>query len=241
MTEYSYPAMSGLRGTGNGGEIATLDGDQAPVLADGRGAALRGSQLATARGWLFSGGSVLFFGQLGIGKSAVLDEFVAATDRRVLCCAPTPTHADLGYFALAELLATVTEEEFDRLPAPQRRELTTALQGWSQEPPEATEPAAAERAGAVPLAVWNLLRLLADAQPLLLVVDDIQWLDAASVEVLRFVAATVGHLPIQMVAAERVWRGRHPHGYDICPPPLLMLGLDPVVRAEAAGRLRRVA
>lgn len=184
--------------------------------------ACRQWRLDAARNWLASGGSLLFFGSVRTGRSPEVD-VVAASSRahRVLRCTPTWSYQRQPYFALADLLSTVTDAELDLLPAGPRQVLSRAL--LRTDPP----PARARPVTVRP-AVLALLRTLARAAPLLLVVDDLQRMDEPTADVLQFVARNINGLPIQMIASEWLPRDRTPIGYQLCLPPVLALPMDPV-------------
>jgi hypothetical protein len=119
--------------------------------------------------------------------------------------------------------------ELDAVPGARRRVLAAAM-SWDL---DSVAPAA------VRLAALNLFRVLARSRPLLLIVDDLQWLDEASADVLRFVAPRVEDLPVQMAAAERVAPDCLPLRRGLCPPPLLVVRLD-TVAPDATGPGRRI-
>jgi predicted ATPase len=125
-------------------------------------------------------------------------------------------NADRPFAALASLLSSVTAAELDAVPPGRRRLLAAVIHGDA-------EPIT--MAG-VRLAVLNLVRVLAHTGPVLLSVDDLHRLDAASADVLRFVAQRVADLPIVMAAAELVSLDGVPARRPLCPPPLLVVGLD---------------
>src|SRR5579863_5325415 len=115
-------------------------------------------------------------GQAGIGKTTVWSEAVGRAQRagwRVLSCRPALSDAALGYVSLTDLLATVTDDVLGELPEPQRRPLAVAL---------LREPATGAELDfrAVSTCLTGLLSRLAEATPLLLAIDDAQWLDQAS-------------------------------------------------------------
>ena len=101
---------------------------------------------------------------------------------------------ELAFAGLHQLLAPVLDR-VDQLPAPQRDALRTAF-GIS--------------AGPVPdrflvgLAVLGLVSGVSGDRPLLCVVDDEQWLDRASAQVLGFVARRLATEPVALVFATRV-------------------------------------
>lgn len=185
----------------------------------------RRQRLRTAGEWLRSGGSVLLYGPGGAGKSAALATVTATAARsRVLRCTPSECTAGTRFAALADLLSRITPEQFDRVPAASRRLLTAVAAGSagtaSSGSAYAFEPAEVERAALA------LLRALARTRPLLVVVDDLQWVDEASADALAFAAARVDDLPVHMAAAERVAPGDRPRRRSLCTSPLLVVGLE---------------
>ncbi|MGC9670373.1 ATP-binding protein [Planosporangium sp. 12N6] len=193
----------------------------------------RRQRLHTAREWLLSGGSALLFGPAGVGKSAALDLVTAAATRsRVLrfdAYRPEPGRpsvtrraADRPYAALAALFGAVGPADLAPLPASRRDVLGALMAGDA----EALPPAA------VRLAVLNLVRFLARSRPLLLAVDDLQGVDPASADVLRFVSTRVDDVPVQLAATERVAPGALPVCRGLCPSPLLVVRLEPVDAGE---------
>src|SRR5262249_33491089 len=128
------------------------------------------------------GGSAVTVGDPGSGKSSLLK--VAARlarrhGRRVLSVTPTQFERTLPFAGLAELIVQFPAGADDRLPEPQRRALAVALH--RAEPGEHPVDALA-----VPLSVRSLLTLLCEAEPVALLLDDLQWLDQASAGSLGF-------------------------------------------------------
>ncbi|NJC71021.1 ATP-binding protein [Planosporangium thailandense] len=177
----------------------------------------RRQRLRTAGEWLRSGGSVLLYGPSGARKSTALAALAATAARsRVLRCTPAERGAGTRYAALADLLSRVTPEQFDQVPAAGRRLLAAVAAGAG----DGVEPAEVRRAL---VALW---RALARARPLLVVVDDLQWVDEASADVLEFAATGVDDVPVHLAAAERVPPGGRPRRRHLCPSPLLVVGLE---------------
>ncbi|MBN9734980.1 MULTISPECIES: LuxR family transcriptional regulator [unclassified Pseudonocardia] len=132
------------------------------------------------------GSGLVLWGEPGIGKTALLDHAVgAASGATVLRCRGTRMEAGLAFAALHELLWPVTDR-LDALPAPQAAALRGAL-GLSR------DPANRFLIGA---AVLSLLSGLARERPVLVVVDDAQWIDEATVHCLGFVARRVRTDPV---------------------------------------------
>ena len=118
-------------------------------------------------------------GEPGVGKTALLDHLVEqASGCLVVRAAGVQSEMELAFAGLHHLLAPMLDR-LERLPAPQRDALRTAF-GVSTGP--------APDRFFVGLAVLSLLSEVAEEQPLICLVDDEQWLDRASAQVLAFVA-----------------------------------------------------
>ena len=138
-------------------------------------------------------------GEPGIGKTTVWREVVRRAQERsflVLSCRPAATEAKLGLAAVADLLEPVPETAFDALVEPQRRALDVALlradPGKSVADPRT-----------VATAVRSVLLELGSEAPVLLAVDDVQWLDSASAAVLEFVLRRLRGERIGFLASRR--------------------------------------
>ncbi|MBY8874494.1 AAA family ATPase [Micromonospora sp. PLK6-60] len=144
-----------------------------------------------------AGGDVrMVRGEPGIGKSALLAAAADLADRdgmRVLQASGSEFEADVSYSILNQLLLPL-HDEVQRLPPALRDALTVAL-GFGPGPTPA------------PLLVGNaalmLLTTVAKKTPVLLVVDDVQWVDRPSAVVLGFIARRVPGSPVGVVAASR--------------------------------------
>jgi DNA-binding CsgD family transcriptional regulator len=120
---------------------------------------------------------------------------------------------ELAYAGLQQLCAPFTEG-IEQLPGPQRDALGTAFGLRDGEVPARF---------LVGLAVLSLLSDAAEDQPLVCIVDDAQWLDAASAQSLAFVARRLGAESVGLVLAVREPSGvRHFEGL----PELVVSGLD---------------
>ena len=187
---------------------------------------------AGAREQLSGGGSVLVHGPAGIGKSTVLRALAAEcaeSARTVLRCSATESESHLPFLALADLLGLVVDEVSDRLPAPQRTALESALTGRGE--------STLQRDGlALRLAVLSVLRALAAQGPVLIVADDLQWLDPASAELLGFAARRLGEMPVRMLCAVRTDTEPRDQQHDrylrASPPDTLAVRLNPLSRAQ---------
>ncbi|WP_369228260.1 AAA family ATPase [Streptomyces sp. R39] len=127
------------------------------------------------------GGALLLSGQAGVGKTALLDaaaEAAASAGTRVVRAAGVEFEADVSYSGLNQLLFPLAEF-FGELDDAHSGALRVAL-GFDNGPPP-------DRL-VVSSATMLLLRQVATDTRLLLVIDDLQWLDRASAGVLGFVA-----------------------------------------------------
>ena len=121
------------------------------------------------------GGALVVAGRPGVGKSALLAAAIADVDP-VLSVTGVQSEIALPFAGLRGLLEPVLDE-VDALPAPQRRALRAAL-GLDD------EPAGPDR-GAV---LHAFAALVATLVPVVIAVDDVQWLDASSREAIAFLA-----------------------------------------------------
>jgi DNA-binding CsgD family transcriptional regulator len=118
-------------------------------------------------------------GEAGIGKTSLLEYAVsAAGDLRVVRVVGIESELELGFAGLHQLVSPFMPV-VDRLPPPQRQALESALGLADRPSPDFF---------LVGLAVLTLLSGAADEGGLLCVVDDAQWLDRSSADVLAFVA-----------------------------------------------------
>mgnify|MGYP000527661505 CR=1 FL=1 len=126
--------------------------------------------------------AVVLAGEPGVGKTTLWRAGIDVGRElglRVLDAWPTGAEAQLSFAALIDLLDEVDPAELEGLPDPQRRALDVAL-------------LRAEPAGGVPerraiaVGFLNAVRRLTAGGRLLVAIDDVQWLDAASLEVLSF-------------------------------------------------------
>ena len=160
-------------------------------------------------------------GEAGIGKTTLFEAALAEAREQgfaVFSCRPVGAETAFSFAALADLLDPVLPEGLERLPLPQRRALSAALLL------EEVEGAAPEER-AIAFAVFRLLGERGGG-PLLVAVDDVQWLDAASASVLAFAFRRLAAAPVAILVARRS------DGSEAAP-----LGLD---RAFPSERLRRL-
>ncbi len=139
-------------------------------------------------------------GEAGVGKSALLGY---VSDRvagwHVARAAGVESEMELAYAGLHQLCAPVLDL-LDRLPVPQRDALATVF-GLSTRPtPDRF---------LVGLGTLTLFALIADEQPLVCIIEDAQWLDQASAQILGFVARRLLAERIAIVCAARTGIGDH--------------------------------
>ena len=133
-------------------------------------------------------------GEPGVGKTALLRYLVdRASGCRVVRVVGVQSEMELAFAGLHQMLAPMLDR-LEHLPNPQREALQTAFGANAGSPPDRFF---------VALAVLSLLSEVAEEQPLLCVVDDEQWLDRASAQVLAFVARRLGAESVGLVIAAR--------------------------------------
>src|SRR5882757_8979600 len=179
-------------------------------------------------------GVMLVEGEIGIGKTSILAAAQHAAREHgclVLTANPAELEMPLEYTGIADLL--------DPLPGPQRRAIRVALLRE-----EAPEPSVDLRT--VATAAVSILRRAADSQPVLMIVDDLHWLDLSSARVLAFVLRRLAPAPVSFLASVRTgWAGGQTVlATDAIPPGRLdRLVLGPLGLAAArelvTSRMRR--
>ena len=156
--------------------------------------------------------TLLIEGEPGIGKTtrwlAVLDE-ARARGFRILRARPTESESRLAWTTLADLLGDVGEELFDRLPAAQRLAVDRVL-SRAQSHESATDPTTTTAA------LLSLVRHLAEEGPVLLALDDLQWVDVSSS---RAIASVSRRLPASVSVLGTVRTGQRGDGASWLQPP----------------------
>jgi len=139
--------------------------------------------------------ALILSGEPGVGKTALLEYLHGqASACHVVRVAGVQSEMELAFAALHQLCSPVLGN-LQGLPPPQRDALRTAL-GMS--------PGPAPDGFLVGLAVLSLLSDAAERQPLVCLVDDEQWLDRASAQILGFVARRLGAESVGLVFAVRL-------------------------------------
>lgn len=142
------------------------------------------------------GGALLLSGDPGVGKTAVLDVIAQAAQAegtKVLRAAGVEFEAHCAHSGLNQILFPF-HDAIDTLNAPFRYALRVALGFQSGSPPDRL---------VVSNAVLMLLQTVAAGRPLLLIVDDLHWVDRASAAVLGFVARRARSIQTAFLAASR--------------------------------------
>jgi DNA-binding CsgD family transcriptional regulator len=139
-------------------------------------------------------------GEPGIGKSTLWLEGVehaAGQGVRVLLSRPSEAERDLAYVVLGDLFEDVLADVLPVLTPPRRRALEAALL-VDRAPEQPVDPRA------LGVAIRASLKALAERAPLVLAVDDEQWLDASSANVLRFALRRLRSERILVLLARRL-------------------------------------
>jgi DNA-binding CsgD family transcriptional regulator len=158
-------------------------------------------------------GALVIRGEAGIGKSALLGYAVErAEDLRVLRGVGIESESELPFAALHRILLPVLDQ-VDGIPEPQADALRGAF-GLS--------PGRASDRFLIAVGVLSLLSESADEEPLLCVVDDAQWLDAASADALAFAARRLEAEGVVLLFAARDGEALALDGL----PELRLAGLD---------------
>jgi tetratricopeptide (TPR) repeat protein len=183
----------------------------------------REEELASVRRVLDDDGPscVVIDGDAGIGKTTLWLHGLAEAGRRwhVLTARPTEGEASLPFAALGDLLEPLLTAEGADLPEHEGDVLGGVLQRARP-----VEPASRL---AVSRAVVGLLRRASAQAPVLVAIDDVQWLDAPTAEVVEFVVRRVLDAPVRVLLARRT-TGEEP----------LPLGLERAMAPEGVVRVK---
>jgi DNA-binding CsgD family transcriptional regulator len=143
--------------------------------------------------------ALVFTGAPGAGKTTLWIAAVAAARARgstVLVAQPGESETTLSFAALGDLLGGLVDEVDAGLPPPQARALDVAL--LRVDPGEVVPDSRA-----VSLGVLAMVRFVAASGPVVIAVDDVQWLDASTARVLEFVLRRLESEPVGMLATIR--------------------------------------
>jgi DNA-binding CsgD family transcriptional regulator/tetratricopeptide (TPR) repeat protein len=173
----------------------------------------------------------------GVGKTTLWQsgtELAAGQRHLVLAARPGDAETGLSFAGLADLLEAIDVAELSTVPSPQRRALEVAL--LRAEPEEAPPELFAIAAGFL-----SALRVLSKQGPLLIAVDDVNWLDRSSAEVLVFAARRLRGFSASFLLARRpgkptgLERALEPQGLDYVEVGPLSLGAARALLSERLG------
>ncbi|MEX1009365.1 MAG: AAA family ATPase [Acidimicrobiia bacterium] len=142
--------------------------------------------------------ALLIEGEAGAGKTALWEAALACggTETGIVSCRPVQSEATLSYAGLGDLIGGAIDELAAGLPAPQRRALDVALRL------EVGSARAADHR-AVGAATLSLLAARSRAEPMLIAIDDLQWLDRPSARAIGFAFRRLSDEPIRLVMTAR--------------------------------------
>jgi DNA-binding CsgD family transcriptional regulator len=165
-------------------------------------------------------------GEAGIGKSTLWTAAVSAArerGHRVLVSRPAEAERAFALSALGDLFEDISEETLSALPRPRRRALEVALLRA-----DAQGEVADDRALAV--GVRDVLHLLAARSPVLIAVDDVQWLDPSSSSALAFALRRLDGSPVLALLARRIDGSSEASDVEraIAPERLMRLEMGPL-------------
>src|SRR5207248_8017687 len=135
----------------------------------------RDQELAAIRAFLDgpAPAALLLEGEAGIGKTSLWRAALAEVGRQpVLVARPTAAEAELSFSALGDLLTDVLDETLPTLPSPQRAGLEAALLLV-----DADGRSTDQRT--IGAALLSCIKELASRRPIVVAIDDVQWLDPA--------------------------------------------------------------
>ena len=144
-------------------------------------------------------GAFVLSGEPGIGKTILWEKGVeeaGGRSHRVLSHRSVEAEALLSFTGLSDLLVHVFEEAAPSLAPLRRRALEVALL-LAEPGAEAPDPRA------IGLALLDVLGVLAEQSPVLVALDDLQWLDHSSASVLQIALRRLGDEPVGVLATIR--------------------------------------
>ncbi len=163
----------------------------------------RESELAEGEGFLDAitarPAALVLTGEAGTGKTTLWAELVRRGRKRscrTLSCSPSEPEARLSLGSISDLLSGVEDEAYSSLPGAQRRAVDVALLRA-----EAGECPPDPRA--VATGFLSLVSALAKEEPLLIGIDDAQWLDRSSARVLEFAVRRFGDRRVGVLVSVR--------------------------------------
>jgi DNA-binding CsgD family transcriptional regulator len=149
-------------------------------------------------------------GEAGIGKSTIWlagVEFARSRGLRVLLSRPAEAESGLAHVGLGDLFEDALADVAPLISTPRRRALEIALLRE-----EATNAPVDRRA--IGVAVRDVLHVLSERKPILLAVDDVQWLDPSSSSALAFALRRLSASPVLVLLARRLVAGAEPSALE---------------------------
>jgi DNA-binding CsgD family transcriptional regulator len=195
----------------------------------------RDAELTAIRGLVDAprAGGMLLRGEPGIGKTVLWEVGVDEARRkgwRVLEHRGAQAEAGLSFTGLSDLLADAFDQVAETLAAPRRRALEVAL---LLADPRGAPP----DSRAIGLGLLDVLRALSADGPVMLALDDIQWLDASSAAVVALAVRRLGDEAVTVLATRRTQPGATSDGasFDgrleqITLPPLAPAAMERLLR-----------
>ena len=213
----------------------------------GRGREL-GAVVAFLEGLPSGPSGLLLEGEAGIGKTTVWMAGVADAAARsylILSSRPAEHEAKLSFAALGDLMDGILERVLAKLPPPQQNALQVALllKDPAGSPPEHR---------AVCAAFLGVIRCLAAQSPVVIAIDDLQWLDRPTAVTLDYALRRLGKEPVGLLASVRGRAGGHTgplpgaglaagHLRHLRIGPLAPADFEAAIWASAGDRLSRLA
>jgi DNA-binding NarL/FixJ family response regulator len=170
------------------------------------------------------GHALLIEGDAGIGKTALLHEGLrtaGASSIRVLAARTSPAEAQMAFATIGDLFTPALEDTLPSLAPVQRRALEIALLLREPEGPP-PEPRV------LGIALASVVRALAQEGPVLLALDDVQWVDPSSAEILSFTLRRLDDQPVGVLATVRGRAVRAPLDLDRSFVSFERLALEPL-------------
>ncbi len=167
---------------------------------------------------------LVYEGDAGIGKTALWQEGVRlARERgyRVLTARSSPSEQQVAFATIGDLFGPVLPRVLPDLVAVQRRALEIAL---SVREPDGAPPETRLLAAAL----LSVLHACAREGPLVVALDDAQWIDTSSTEILRFVVRRLDAAPVGVLATVRGTAPTLPLALDHAITGLRRLRVDPL-------------
>ena len=169
--------------------------------------------------------AVAITGDAGIGKTVVWKHVARAAggSSMVLSCQPALAERPLAFSALDDLFGDVAGEVLPQLPGPRRRAMEAALLGELVPGPPPSDGSEAGRPlperRVLARGVLDALRFLSGGAPLVIAVDDVQWLDRPSAGVLEFCFRRLEREPVSILLTFRNDDEAFPLGLGRALPP----------------------